>query len=249
MQVLLDGRDAALLARELALPRVLLLDQVPSTMDVAHAAAAEGASAGTLVLADAQSAGRGRGGRRWASAPGSGIWLTLIERPDDAEALSVLSLRLGLAAAPVLERWAGDRVQLKWPNDLMVRGRKLAGILVEARWRDSRAEWVAIGMGVNVAAPNESAVAGLPGATTRAEVLAELVPALRAAVRTRGLLTMAELEAWAGRDFGAGKRCSAPAHGEVVGIDASGALLVAAAGEATPRAFREGSLLLEAHPS
>ncbi|HET6679858.1 MAG TPA: biotin--[acetyl-CoA-carboxylase] ligase [Gemmatimonadaceae bacterium] len=249
MQVLLDGRDAASLARELAVPRVLLLARVPSTMDVAHAAAAEGASAGTLVVADTQTAGRGRGGRRWASAAGSGIWLTLIERPDDAEALSVLSLRLGLAAAPVLERWAGDRVQLKWPNDLMVRGRKLAGILVEARWRDSRAEWVAIGMGVNVAVPDDSAVAGLPGATTRAEVLAELVPAVRAAVRLRGLLTMSELEAWAARDFGAGKSCSAPVHGEVVGIDASGALLVAAAGEPAPRAFRDGSLLFEAHRS
>lgn len=249
--MLLDGRDAASLARELALPRVLLLDHTPSTMDAAHAAASDGASAGTLIVANAQTAGRGRGGRQWESSPGRGLWLTLIERPDDPDSLSVLSLRLGLRAAPVLERWAGDQVTLKWPNDLLVRGRKLAGILVEARWRDARVDWVAIGMGVNIAAPGGEALhaAGLPGARTRAEVLAELVPALRAAASAHGLLTASELASWASRDAAAGQPCSAPAHGEVVGIDATGALLVATADTPAPRAFRDGSLLLEARRS
>ena len=67
-------------------------------------AAAEGAPAGTLVVADAQTAGRGRSGRTWTSERGAGVWLTLIERPRDVDALDVLSLRVGLALAPALDR-------------------------------------------------------------------------------------------------------------------------------------------------
>ena len=63
----------------------------------------------------------------------------MIERPRDAAALDVLSLRVGLALAPALDAFAGSAVRLKWPNDLYVGARKLGGILVEARWRDSRA--------------------------------------------------------------------------------------------------------------
>src|SRR6185436_16510341 len=101
---------------------------------------ADGAPAGTVVLADAQRGGRGRGGRRWASPPGVGVWLTLVERPADHAALEVLSLRLGLHAAAAVERFAarggGGPVRLKWPNDLYVGEGKLAGVLVEVRWRD-----------------------------------------------------------------------------------------------------------------
>src|SRR5699024_4705414 len=104
--------------------------------------------AGTLVLADRQTAGRGRGGRTWVSEPGAGIWLTLVERPRDAASVALLSLRLGLRAAPVLDRWSAAPVRLKWPNDLHVGRGKLAGILVESRWREERIEWIAVGMGI-----------------------------------------------------------------------------------------------------
>ncbi|AHG90696.1 biotin/acetyl-CoA-carboxylase ligase [Gemmatirosa kalamazoonensis] len=239
-----DGESADALARSLDVPRLLLFSDVSSTMDVAHAAAARGAPAGTLVLADAQSAGRGRAGRRWASRAGGGIWLTLVERPDDASAIEVLSLRLGLAAAAAVEPFADGRVCLKWPNDLYVAAGKLAGLLVEARWRDGRPEWVAIGFGMNVRPPEDVPGAGhLRGGTRRPSVLRALVPALRQAAARRGPLDSAELEAFANRDVAVGRTVSAPLAGRVVGISAAGELRVeTAAGRV--EAVRHGSLVL-----
>src|SRR5512147_1788521 len=123
-----DGHDGDALARALDAPRVILFDSTASTMDEAHALAASGAPAGTVVLADRQTAGRGRGGNRWASESGQGIWMTVIERPNDPRALDVLSIRLGLRAARALDRYAGSPVRVKWPNDLYVADGKLAGI-------------------------------------------------------------------------------------------------------------------------
>ena len=86
-----DGCSADDLAARLGVPGVAMFDDVGSTLDVAHALAADGAPAGTVVLADAQSAGRGRHGRRWRSERGAGIWLTILERPSESKALEVLS--------------------------------------------------------------------------------------------------------------------------------------------------------------
>jgi BirA family biotin operon repressor/biotin-[acetyl-CoA-carboxylase] ligase len=238
-----DGVDAAALARRLGVPRVAAFDEVDSTMDVAHALAADGAPAGTVVLADAQRGGRGRGGRRWASHPGVGIWLTLVERPRDTSGLDVLSLRLGLHAAAAGERFATEPVRLKWPNDLYVGEGKLAGVLVEVRWRDGRPEWVAIGFGMNVRAPADvPAAAGLAPGTERLAVLAALVPVLRSAAAARGPLAAGELAAFAARDMAVGRAVSEPVPGVVRGIGAGGELLVAdAAGRVT--AARHGSLV------
>lgn len=101
-----EGRDAAALAALLHLPRVLVFDAIGSTLDVAHALGERGECAGTLVLADAQTAGRGRMGRNWRSDRGAGIWLTLLERPPSAESLGVLALRIALAIAPALDPFA-----------------------------------------------------------------------------------------------------------------------------------------------
>lgn len=237
-----DGWAARELAVHLGLPAVHLFDEVGSALDVAHALARAGAPAGTLVLADRQTSGRGRGGRRWSSAAGQGIWLTLVERPNDASAIEVLSLRLGLRAAAVLDRFADAPVAVKWPNDLYVGGGKLAGVLVEARWRDAAPEWVAIGYGVNVLPPADvEGAAGLAPGTQRVEVLGELVPVLRAAAAARGELTARELAAFAARDLARGRACVAPAAGVVEGITESGALLVATPGGRV--AARAGSLV------
>lgn len=236
-----DGYDAASLAALLDVPRVVVFDSTASTMDDAHGLAAVGAPAGTVVLANRQTAGRGRAGRRWASDGGQGIWMTVVERPNDAAALDVLSIRLGIKAARVLDRYANESVKLKWPNDLFLGGGKVAGILVEARWRARRIDWVAIGVGVNVRAPSGLAVAaGLAAHTGRIDVLAELVPAVRAAAAGRSVLTASELEEFSARDVSAGRACTDPAPGIVRGISAEGELLV----ETTTgvRAFRDGSL-------
>ena len=199
-----------------------------STLDVAHAEAAVGAPAGTLVLADEQTAGRGRQGRNWVSEPGIGIWLTLIERPADSAAVQVLSLRLGLHAARVLDGFATAQIGLKWPNDLFVQGRKLAGILVEARWREGLLDWIAIGFGINVQRPRGlPGVAALRHGTRRVDVLACLVPALRGAASEGG-----ELRRGGARSVRRARhraRAPVPANpspGMVAGLDASGALLV-----------------------
>ncbi len=245
---LYDARSALELKALIGVPRLELHDVVTSTLDVAHMLGAEGARAGTLILAEQQTAGRGRAGRRWESRPGSGIWLTLVERPDDPAAVELLSIRLGMAAARVLDRWSEDVVRLKWPNDLYVGRGKLAGILVETRWRDQRLDWAALGLGVNVVAPPgvDRAVAALRPGSDRVAVLTALVPALRGAARASGALDAVELEEYAARDMARGRRCAAPVSGVVQGIDANGSLLVRTAAAVTP--FRSGSLVLEDEP-
>ena len=239
-----DGCTGDELALSLGLPRVVAFAEVGSTLDVAHAVAADGAPAGTLVIADAQTSGRGRMGRTWRSEAGAGVWMTLIERPRDIAALDVLSLRIGLALAPVLDAFAGATVQLKWPNDLYVGARKLGGILVEARWRDSAPEWVAIGVGVNVRAPErESRAIGLDAQVSRIELLSRMLPPMRAAAAVIGPLSRSELDAFASRDAVVGRRCREPVAGVVRGLDSSGALLVDVGSEIT--VVRAGSLVME----
>jgi BirA family biotin operon repressor/biotin-[acetyl-CoA-carboxylase] ligase len=243
-RVALDGASRETLEQTLGLPRVELLESTPSTMDVAHRLAAEGAPAGTLVIADEQTAGRGRGGKSWQSAPGAGLWMTLIERPRDASGIGVLSLRVGLAAAGALDRFAAEPIRVKWPNDLYVDDDKVAGILVEARWREQSVEWVAIGLGVNVAEPAGVELAtGLEPGTRRLDVLEELVPAVRAAAQGSGSLTQTEMEEFNARDLARGRACIEPALGHVAGITPAGELLVALADSVAQ--FRSGSLVLE----
>ena len=223
----LDGLSTDAIARELDLPLVRLYDEVPSTMDVAATLGDEGAPAGSLVVAVAQRAGRGRAGRRWASPAGKGLWLTLLERPNDASALSVLPLRIGLRLAAVLERWTAGPISLKWPNDLYVSGDKLGGILLEARWRNNRLDWVAIGIGINFSAPDAIPnAAHLTNSAIRHDVLAEMIPVLRAAATARGSLGVSELAAYSARDLALGRRCRTPVEGVVQGISEDGELLV-----------------------
>ena len=230
------------LAAALALPEVHDLDVVSSTQDVAHERAAEGAPAGTLILAREQSAGRGRHGHHWRSGAGQGIWLTLIERPRDAEAIDVLALRVGLALADALDPFAPAAIQLKWPNDLFVDDRKVGGVLIEARWREGHPDWVAIGVGLNLVAPVDEPRAGGLGSHDRDAILGRIVPAMRDAAARLGPLTAAELAGFAARDRARGRIAAQPVAGTVLGIDSSGALLVAT-GEGT-RTVRTGSLLL-----
>jgi BirA family biotin operon repressor/biotin-[acetyl-CoA-carboxylase] ligase len=234
-----------MLAERCGLAAVELFDVVGSTMDEAHALAAGGAAAGTLVLADTQASGRGRNGKRWESPP-RGIWMTLIERPGDASALDVLSLRAGLAAARSLDAFTPEPVRVKWPNDLYLDGAKLAGILVETRWRGERLDWVAIGIGINTSPPGgalASAGAAVEPGTARINILSAVVPELRLAAAVRGELTPAEMDEYAGRDLARGRTCVEPMRGRVSGIAPSGELLIELA-DSVAR-VRSGSLVLQ----
>ncbi|MEO7997831.1 MAG: biotin--[acetyl-CoA-carboxylase] ligase [Gemmatimonadaceae bacterium] len=206
---------------------VVHLASVTSTMDEAHARASLGAPAGTLIVADHQSAGRGRGGNVWESEVGQGVWCTLIERPTDAAAVDVLSIRLGLAIAKAIEPFAEGSISLKWPNDLYVGSGKLAGILVEARWREGALDWVAIGIGVNLTLPtNNSGAAALASVTTRNQVLLEMIPAVRAVAQYHGILSHHEQDEWMARDLSVNRTVTAPIAGVVRGLERNGALRV-----------------------
>lgn len=237
-----DGFDADALAARLDLPACEIHDRVGSTMDLAHAAAGRGAASGTLILANEQEAGRGRGGRRWSSAPGNGLWMTLVERPATPGGIDVLSLRVGLQMAEALDALAGERVHVKWPNDLYVGAGKLAGILIEARWRDQRVEWVAIGVGVNVVpAADVEGAAGLAAGVSRLQALEAVLPAVRAAAAVEGPLTTDELSRYAARDRSVGRWAVQPAAGVVLGISTTGELMVDTS--SGPVACRTGSLV------
>lgn len=242
---LYDGFSADGLAELIGAEHVHLLGETHSTMDIAHELARDGAAAGTIVIADTQTAGRGRSGSKWVSERGEGIWLTLIERPDPS-ALDVLSIRVGLGAARALDLFAEEPIRIKWPNDLFSDGKKLGGILIEARWRNTDLEWVAIGVGVNVRSPATIDAASLEPGTTRVEVLADLYPELRDAAQPVGILDDAEMSEFDGRDFARGKYCTEPASGIVGGISPSGELIVALADSVVK--FRSGSLVMPGVP-
>ncbi|MBC8088444.1 MAG: biotin--[acetyl-CoA-carboxylase] ligase [Phycisphaerae bacterium] len=212
---------------ELQVHEVVHLATVASTMDEAHLLAQQGASAGTLIIADEQTAGRGRGGNAWESIAGTGIWCTLIERPADPAAVDVLSIRLGLAIARALDGLAAAPIRLKWPNDVFVGGGKLAGILVEARWREGGIDWVAIGIGLNLQTPkfNAGAAALRPG-ITRSDGLRLMIPAIREAARMRGILSLQEQTDWLERDLSLDRTITSPIAGVVRGIEPNGALRV-----------------------
>ena len=123
-------------------------EEIGSTSDRVKDLARAGAPTWTAVLADRQSGGRGREGRAWVSPPG-GLYLSVLLRPETAR-VSLLPLAAGVAVAEaVLE--LGVLSELKWPNDVLVGGRKLAGILAEASSGGAGVEWVVLGIGVNVA--------------------------------------------------------------------------------------------------
>lgn len=240
-----DGVGAAELAERLGVPLLVAHHTTESTNDEAHRLAELGAPHGSLVISDRQTAGRGRQGKVWHSAAGQGIWLTMLARELDAVTVGVLAARLGLAAATALDAFSATPVRLKWPNDLYVEGGKLAGVLVEARWQGGRTSWVAVGVGLNVRAPEpEVGGAALREGVDRLRVLHALAPALLGALGATGPLADRELAAFAERDLAAGQRCSSPLPGLVLGIAPDGGLRVRTP-EGDERTAYAGSLVLE----
>lgn len=131
------------------LTRVVHFRTIPSTQDHAKSLAVKGAGEGTLVVADRQSAGRGRMGRSW-TAPVGGLWYSLILRPAlPAHRVPALTLVAALEWVSVLKA-RGVPAGVKWPNDVWAEGKKIAGILTEMSAETDRVHWVVLGVGVNV---------------------------------------------------------------------------------------------------
>jgi BirA family biotin operon repressor/biotin-[acetyl-CoA-carboxylase] ligase len=126
-------------------------ETVDSTNRVAMGLAQEGAPEGTVVLADRQTAGRGRMQRSWQSPPGCNLYLSVILRPaippHDAAQITLLA---GVAVAEAISAVCPGRVRIKWPNDLLIGGRKVCGILAESRTAAGRIDLVIVGVGLNV---------------------------------------------------------------------------------------------------
>jgi BirA family biotin operon repressor/biotin-[acetyl-CoA-carboxylase] ligase len=214
------------------------LDECDSTNDEAARLARAGARHGTVVTARAQRAGRGRDGRAWASPRDTGLYLSAVVRPPlplvDVPPMT-LAIGVGLCDAA---RAMGAHVTLKWPNDALVHGRKLAGVLVEAHSQGHRLDAVVVGIGVNLSGtlPRELAAAitleqaaGTP--VERAVFIEQL---------------LAQVEHWIDRYVASGLAAIAPAwharmatgisararvdsrdlFGEVAGLDGDGALLL-----------------------
>jgi len=238
--LILDGVPAQHLARRWGVPQVIALRLAPSTLDIAHELGASGAAHGATVIAEEQTSGRGRDGRRWHSPPG-GVWLSMLVRSPHAD-LRTVSLRAGLVVADALdELLGGPRARLKWPNDVLIDDRKIAGVLSEGRWQGNSLQWLAVGIGVNVwnGVPVELAHRAvalqefLPD-VRRLDVLDRLVPGITAIGTGAPPLSDAESRAFAERDWLRGRMLRAPVVGTASGIRGDGALLVESGGAVTP---------------
>lgn len=242
---LLDGdRLAGLLQRAFA---VEILDECPSTNGVLMERARDGGSHALALACEHQTAGRGRRGKRWESGIGSDLTFSVLWHfSGGARALSGLSLAVGVALVRALARLGYDGVQLKWPNDLYLQGRKLAGILIEVTGDRLGPSAAVIGIGLNVrwsaaraAAVDQPATglsAGDAGVPSRTALLAGLLLELRGVLEefahagfTPFRAEWIRYHAWQGRQVTLRGADGAIAEGEAVGIDKDGALLMRSA--------------------
>jgi len=212
------------------------LASTPSTMDVAAKLATDGARAGVVVVADEQTAGRGRRGNNWSSPPGAGLYLSFIARPK-VDVLPLLTLAAGVAVRDGIVASTGLWPNLKWPNDLLVGRRKLAGILAEGLAIGSADQAVVIGVGINlqpasyppdVSARATSLEGELGRAVDRGLVLVEVLAAIREQLAQLEQNPGDILQAWrASAPSAVGTRVEWDGRtGVTAGVDDSGALLV-----------------------
>ncbi|HEY6101287.1 MAG TPA: biotin--[acetyl-CoA-carboxylase] ligase [Anaeromyxobacter sp.] len=218
-------------------------EEVGSTNDLARELAEEGAEHGEVVIAESQTAGRGRRGRAWASPARKNLYFSVVLRPDLPPARAPeLTLVASVAICDAL-RQAGVNAGIKWPNDLLASGRKIAGILTELAAEPDRVSWVVIGVGLNVNARLEDFPEELRGEAT--SVLVERgQPAPRALLAAACFTALEEWidthaeqgfgpvrEAWKERSVTLGREVVVKADGrEIAGtaedLDEGGALLV-----------------------
>ncbi|WNR42415.1 biotin--[acetyl-CoA-carboxylase] ligase [Paenibacillus roseipurpureus] len=131
--------------------KVHIYDEVDSTQTIAHQLVASGAPEGTIVLAEKQNAGRGRMGRKWHSPAGKGIWMSLILTPRiPVYFMPQLTLLSAVALCRSIQKVCQVEIGIKWPNDLLIHGKKVSGILLESSGEDERLKYVIAGIGISV---------------------------------------------------------------------------------------------------
>lgn len=225
-------------ARDLGLTAIEIHRSIPSTSDRARTWIREGVAPPAAVVAREQTAGRGRGGKEWASGADLGVWMSVIVESVGPEVDRLVPLRTGLGLAqrlsalldPDAHAGAPPAILLKWPNDLWSERGKVGGILCETV-RDR----IVAGIGINLVAPEVDAaypVAGI-GPVEPLEVIRAGIEAVKDAVAHRsGTLHPAELEAWGRRDLLSGRRVAVEdgSWGLARGIDPHGHLVLAGPG-------------------
>jgi len=224
---------------------IVRLDTVDSTQSVAFALAERGAADRTVVVADQQLAGRGRRGRTWRAPAGTSLLASIVARPRLPQSLlSTLSLSTAVAVAEALRRVAKVDARLKWPNDVLVAGKKVAGILLESRMSGGSSVVTIIGVGINLGqrefphdlAEGATSIALETGqAPSRESVLAALLEefdAWRARLEGEGFGPVRE--AWRRLSDTLGRRVTVDTvTGLAADLDTDGALLIDVAGSLT----------------
>ncbi|MDE2165706.1 MAG: biotin--[acetyl-CoA-carboxylase] ligase [Alphaproteobacteria bacterium] len=221
--------------------RLAAFDTLASTSDEAWHRAHDGAPEGTLITARTQTAGRGRQGRRWISEPGN-LYMSLVLRPDaHVSRAAQLGFAASLAVADALRHFASHAaVTLKWPNDVLLRGKKTAGILLESEGdAGGRVRFVVLGIGVNLA--SHPADSEFPATSFKAAASHDVAPEAFLTVLAPALLVWYERwrgdgfaglrQAWLDRAAGLGEDLRARLPGETVegrfaGLDDDGMLLL-----------------------
>ncbi len=138
--------------KDLGIPGIYYFEETDSTNERALALAVKGAPEFTLIIADRQTAGRGRFGRRWETTPGTSLAFTIILHPTlaEQERMSLFSFLGAVAICLAIEELSDIKTQIKWPNDILLGGRKTCGILAETTWNGSALEGLVLGMGINL---------------------------------------------------------------------------------------------------
>lgn len=233
------GEPPAVWRERWGVPDLRIFASVGSTNDVARALAEAGAPTGAVVLADEQTRGRGRRGRSWVSAPGHSLLVSFVLRPD-GPVTGVLPLRVGMAVGRAIEAETGITPGIKWPNDLVLDGRKVGGVLCESASAGGRTAFVIVGIGLNVlqsddAFPPElhglatSLAAAAPGSVSMPGLAGHVVSEVSiAAARASDVLSASELQELRHRDVLRGRAITLDGTpvGRAEGVDESGALLV-----------------------
>jgi BirA family transcriptional regulator, biotin operon repressor / biotin---[acetyl-CoA-carboxylase] ligase len=238
-----EGALVGVLANRWGVPAVHAFERVGSTSDEARRLDGAGAEHGTVVLAREQTAGRGQAGRAWSSPAGLGVWMSIVTRPATLPAPGLLPILVGLVLAEVLDPFLRPAAaQVKWPNDVLVDDRKLAGVLCEGSWEAGASAGVVVGIGMNVLHAPDDFPGEIRGSATSIRIaagwsppLAEVAGAVATAV-ARGLARPPErlsgtlLDALRRRDALEGHAVHVTGgesfRGTALGVNPAGALLV-----------------------